>query len=116
MARQDDEKIHFHRGKVARITEVPGSKNVILEAENTLTGEIVKTEVEMAVLATGMVPNNVDNPPPVSTVLDEDGFFAPDSETGVLGVGVASRPLDVSGSVQEATGTALKALIIAGRR
>jgi quinone-modifying oxidoreductase subunit QmoA len=74
VARQGDERIHFQRGKVARICEGE-SGNVILEAENTLTGEITKTEVEMAVLA-----------------------------------------LDVSASIQDATGAALRAINIAGGR
>ncbi|MCP4580845.1 MAG: CoB--CoM heterodisulfide reductase iron-sulfur subunit A family protein [candidate division Zixibacteria bacterium] len=113
---QEDEKFHFHRGKVAKITEVPGSKNVILEAENTLTGEIVKTEVELAVLATGMVPNSADEPPPMETPLDDYGFIAPDPNTGVVGAGVANRPVDVAASVQDATGAALKAIIIGRRR
>jgi len=113
---QEDEKFHFYRGKVAKITEVPGSKNVILEAENTLTGEITKTEVELAILATGMVPNTADEPPPMDTPLDEYGFIAPEPDTGVVGAGVANRPVDVAASVQDATGAALKAIIIGRRR
>ena len=116
VARQGDEKIHFHRGKVARITEVSDSGNVILEAENTLTGEMTRTEVDMAVLATGMVPNNVDKMPPLDTILDDFGFVAPDGDNGLVAVGVAARPIDVSGSVQEGTGAALKAVNIARRR
>ena len=116
MVRQDDPKIHFHRGKVARITENPANNSVILEAENTLTGQITKTEVDLAVLATGMVPNNVDFAPPLNTPLDDFGFIAPNPKTGVFGAGVACRPVDVSASVQEATGVALKAVIKAGRR
>lgn len=113
---QADEKFHFHRGKVARITEVPESGNVILEAENTLTGEVTKTEVDMAVLATGMVPNTVDNPPPLETPLDEFGFIAPETDNGIVGAGVAVRPYDVSATMQDATGAALKALNIGSRR
>ncbi len=113
---QADEKFHFHRGKVARITEVPDSKNVILEAENTLTGEITKTEVDMAVLATGMVPNTIDDKPPLDTKLDAFGFIAPNNDNGIVGAGVSNRPVDVSASVQDGTGAALKAINIAGRR
>jgi len=115
VARQADEKFHFHRGKVARITETPEG-GVLLEAENTLTGQITATEVDMAVLATGMVPNSTDSPPPLGTTLDDFGFVAPDGDKGVIGVGVASRPQDVSASIQDATGAALRAVNIAGRR
>jgi quinone-modifying oxidoreductase subunit QmoA len=113
---QADEKFHFHRGKVAKISENPANGNVILEAENTLTGEITKTEVELAVLATGMVPNAVDSPPPLETPLDDFGFIVPDTENGVVGAGVAARPYDVSATVQDATGAALKALNSGTRR
>jgi quinone-modifying oxidoreductase subunit QmoA len=113
---QQDEKFHFHRGKVAKITENPENKNVILEAENTLTGEITKTEVDLAVLATGMVPNNVDTPPPFDTELDENGFIVQDTGKGVIGTGVAVRPFDVASSVQDGTGAALKAINVGARR
>ena len=115
VTKQNDEKFHFHRGKVAKITE-GADGNVILEAENTLTAEITKTEVDLAILATGMVPNNVEAPPPLETVLDDFGFIAPDGDKGIVGAGVANRPLDVSGSIQDATGAALRAINIAGRR
>jgi quinone-modifying oxidoreductase subunit QmoA len=111
---QKDEKFFFHRGKVGKITE--GSDgNVILEAEDTLTGEKTKMEVELAVLATGMVPNTVEEPPPLDTVLDEFGFIAPDGGTGIIGAGVAVRPSEVSMAVQDATGAALKAMNAAPR-
>jgi quinone-modifying oxidoreductase subunit QmoA len=113
---QEDEKFFFHRGKVGKITENPANKNVILEAENTLTGEITKMEVDLAVLATGMVPNTVDEPPPLGTPLDEFGFIAPDTGTGVIGAGVTNRPFDVAASVQDATGAALKAINVGARR
>ncbi|UCG53685.1 MAG: CoB--CoM heterodisulfide reductase iron-sulfur subunit A family protein [Candidatus Latescibacterota bacterium] len=113
---QDDEKFFFHRGKVAKITENPDNQNVILEAENTLTGDITKMEVDLAVLATGMVPNTADEPPPLDTPLDEFGFIAPDTGKGVIGAGVAMRPYDVSASAQDATGAALKAINVEGRR
>jgi quinone-modifying oxidoreductase subunit QmoA len=109
---QGDEKFHFHRGKVAKISEVPETKNLIMEAENTLTGKITKTEVDLAILATGMVPNTVDEPPPLNTSLDEWGFIAPGNNNGIIGTGVAARPVDVASTVQDATGAALKAVNI----
>jgi quinone-modifying oxidoreductase subunit QmoA len=107
---QGDQKIHFHRGKVAKITEVPESKNLILEAENTLTGQITKTEVDLAVLAVGMVPNTVFDKPPLNAELDQFGFLVPQTNGGIIGTGTALRPLDVSGTVKDATGAALKAI------
>lgn len=112
---QEDKKFFFHRGKVGAVSETP-EKNLILEAENTLTGDIAKTEVDMAVLAVGMVPNTADEPPPLDTERDDFGFIAPDVDKGVIGAGTSARPLDVSASVQDATGAAMKALTtIAGR-
>jgi quinone-modifying oxidoreductase subunit QmoA len=105
-----DEKIHFHRGKVGKITEVQETGNLILQAENTLTGEMTETEVDMAVLAVGMVPNTSEEPPPVEAPRDEFGFLAPDFPAGLVGAGTAVRPLDVASSVQDATGATLRAL------
>ncbi|MFH2204961.1 MAG: CoB--CoM heterodisulfide reductase iron-sulfur subunit A family protein [Elusimicrobiota bacterium] len=112
---QEDKKLFFHRGKVGTITEMDNG-NVILEAENTVSGQLTKTEVDMAVLAVGMVPNTADTPPPLDTPLDDYGFIAPDSGQGVIGAGTSTRPLDVSMSVQDATGAAMKALITAAGR
>jgi quinone-modifying oxidoreductase subunit QmoA len=113
---QEDKKFTFHRGKVGKITENPDNKNVILEAENTLTGDINRMEVDLAVLATGMVPNTAGEPPPLDTPLDEFGFIAPGDGKGVIGAGVAMRPVDVAASVQDATGAALKAINAGGRK
>jgi len=113
---QEDEKFFFHRGKVGKITENPENGNLILEAENTLTGQMTKTEVDLAVLATGMVPNTVDDKPPLDTPLDEYGFIVPDGADKVIGAGVAVRPVDVQATVQDATGAALKAINAGVRR
>jgi quinone-modifying oxidoreductase subunit QmoA len=112
---KEDEKFFFHRGKVGKITENP-DHGLVLEAENTLTGEITRQEVDLAVLATGMVPNTAGEPPPLDTALDEFGFIAPDPVAGVIGAGVATRPVEVALAVQEATGAAMKALNAAARR
>jgi quinone-modifying oxidoreductase subunit QmoA len=113
---QADEKFFFHRGKVGKITEDPATGNVVLEAENTLTGQLTKTEVEMAVLATGMVPNTADCPPPVDMLLDQFGFIVPDSDPGIIGTATAVRPCDVAASIQDATGAAMRALTVEARR
>ena len=80
---QDDEKFFFHRGKVGSITENPETKNPILEAENTLTGDKSKIEVDMAVLATGMVPNTVDEKPSMEMEFDDFGFIINEQLLGI---------------------------------
>ncbi|MCB2229472.1 CoB--CoM heterodisulfide reductase iron-sulfur subunit A family protein [bacterium] len=113
---QADEKFHFHRGKVGKIVENPANGNVILEAENTLTGQITKLEVDMAVLAVGMVPNTVDQAPPLDAPIDEFGFLIAGGDRGIIGAGSALRPMDVAASIQDATGAALKAMTAEVRR
>lgn len=108
-----DEKIHFHRGKAAAIKESGGK--VMITAENTLTGDKSDLEVDMAVLATGMVPNSALEKPPVDVELDENGFIVSKFGNGIIGTGTAVRPVDVASSVQDATGAAIKAMQFRGR-
>jgi quinone-modifying oxidoreductase subunit QmoA len=111
-ASQEDEKLHLIKGKVAKITEDGSSGDLILEAEDTLSGEPVKQKVNLAVLATGLVPADAANiEVDGGLVRDEHGFLAPNqSLAGVLSAGCAKRPVDVAVSVRDATGAALKAL------
>jgi quinone-modifying oxidoreductase subunit QmoA len=109
---QEDEKFFFHRGKVGKIT-AGSDGGVVLEAEHTLTGNITRMEVDLAVLATGMVPNTASEPPPLDTLRDEFGFLVPGSNGGVIGAGVSVRPADVATSVQDGTSAALKAVCAA---
>jgi quinone-modifying oxidoreductase subunit QmoA len=106
---QEDEKFFFHRGKVGRIRELPDTKNLVMEAEDTLSGKKMSVEVDMVVLAVGMVPNTKEAPPP-GIDLDDFGFIAPNGSRGIIGAGVATAPMDVANSVREATGATLEAL------
>jgi quinone-modifying oxidoreductase subunit QmoA len=108
---QEDEKLHFNRGKVAKVSQAGEAGNLLVKAENTLTGEMSEREVELVVLATGMVPNTVDDPPPVKTEQDDFGFLVSGGESGVIGAGNSVRPLEVAATVQDATGAALKAIM-----
>jgi quinone-modifying oxidoreductase subunit QmoA len=111
---QADEKMHFLRGKVGKITAENGSGDVTIEAEDTLTGKMQKATVNMAVLATGMVPATATERPPVDVPADEYGFLVQDGSPGIIGAGTAVRPVEVSATVQDSTGAALKGLIAAG--
>ena len=103
---QDDKKTIIHRGKVAKIEEADNG-DVLVVAENTLTGNLEKVTVNMAVLATGMQPNAKNEKPCVSANQDEFGFIW---EGGVIAAGVASGPKDVSASNQDATCAVAKAM------
>lgn len=105
-----DEKIHFHRGKVAKVQKDPSNGQMVVEAEDTLAGDLNQMAVDMVVLATGMQPNTKGNPHIDEKLLDENGFIKNNFEGGVYGCGVCTRPKDVAGSVQEATSAAIKAI------
>lgn len=108
--RQNDENITFIKGKIAKITEDPQSKDLEVEGENTLIGEKVRRKVNMVVLATGMVPVTAESKLP-NIDYDEFGFAVTDfKKPGIYATGVARRPMDVASCVQDSTGTALKAI------
>jgi quinone-modifying oxidoreductase subunit QmoA len=112
---QADENVQMIKGKIAKVTEDPETKDVIVEAEDTAAGAISRVQVDMLVLATGMVPSTAIAKIPGATVdYDEEGFVRDASD--IYGAGCVKRPLDVATSVQDATGAALKAIQSAVRR
>ncbi len=110
---QQDGRVKMIKGKVARITEDPGTKDVIVEAEEVAAGAISRVKVDMAVLATGMAPCAMRVTGLPSSV-DDYGFVM--DGPGVYAAGTVKRPLDVAAAVQDATGAALKAIQSAVRR
>jgi quinone-modifying oxidoreductase subunit QmoA len=106
-----DENVSFVKGKVAQITEDAGTKNLILEAEDTIAGQKPEREFDMVVLATGIVPNTADVKIPFELNYDQYGFIdgATDVE-GIYAVGCAKHPCDVSRATKESTAAALKAI------
>ena len=105
----------FHRGKVARVEENKNNSTLIVEAEDTLNNELKKVEVDLVVLAVGMEPNK-DGVDAINKSLDENGFIKGLNEYGIIGAGVSSQPRDVAGVVKEATGAAMKAFQLIGRK
>ena len=102
------------KGKVAKITEVDNG-NLKLEVEDIAAGAKINPEVEMVVLATGLVPSIADQRLPGDIQYDDYGFVAPNT-VGIIGAGCAKRPTDVSSSVMDATGATIKAIqsVVAG--
>ena len=106
--------VKLTKGKVGRIEEA-GAK-LKLHVEDVENETILEAEHDLVVLATGMVPNAVDDDLAVFTRKDDDGFVLDDMESKVTVAGVARRPEDVAASVRDATGAAAQALVAAGRR
>jgi quinone-modifying oxidoreductase subunit QmoA len=114
---QADEKVTFIKSKIANITEDEETGNLILEGENTRTGEQILMNFDMVVLATGMVPNRLELDAAPDVSYDEYGFFVNNPEqSGIYGVGCVRTPTDVASSVQDATAGALKAIQSIARR
>jgi quinone-modifying oxidoreductase subunit QmoA len=114
---RDDEKVTLIRGKVAKVTQEPGTDNVVVVAEDTGTGDKVHMTFDMVVLAAGMVPSTKAAPFPLPLSYTPDGFIIPELlPKGIYAVGTMKGPLDVMKSNEDATGAALKSLISLGRR
>ncbi len=99
--------IELVKGKVAKIEEVPGTADVKLSAEDVMAGTKSTYQVEMAVLATGLVPQTAGLPAGFAT--DEFGFLT-NGKSSLCAAGSVRRPVDVSAAVKDGTRAALKAL------
>ena len=103
--------VNFIKGKVAKITEKPETKNLIVEAEDVASGKKTQQEVEMVVLATGMMPTTAEEKVPTEVPYDDFNFLLSDlQDNGIYAAGCAKRPMDVASCVQDATGAVLKAI------
>ena len=115
-----EEQDRRHREEVAAaeatdkdMKELAKLSDLLVEAEDTLCGDRVSREVDLVVLATGIVPADASTNIECDGDLqrDEHGFLTGDQPlAGLLAAGCAKRPMDVASSVRDATGAALKAL------
>ena len=100
------------KGKVGRVEEDPQTHDLLVTAEEVLTGKKLTQKFSLVVLATGMVPQT--NGLPLKLAQDEFGFVT-NGTPGIYATGCAKRPEEVSATVRDATGAALKALQCAVR-
>lgn len=108
---KEDENVFLIKGKVAEVSEDPGTKNITVVAENAVTGEKIHQTVDMVVLATGMQPTTATAKLPADLNYSDEGFIINDFDTGgMFAAGCANKPADVVSSNQNATGMALKAI------
>jgi quinone-modifying oxidoreductase, subunit QmoA len=114
---KQDEKLSLVKSKIALITEDPATHNLILEGEDTMSGQRVRETVDLVVLATGMEPATASVKVPAEVAYDDYGFITSDQpQSGIYGAGCIKRPADVAGVVQDATGAALRAIQSVVRR
>ncbi|MCB2189601.1 MAG: heterodisulfide reductase subunit A, partial [Deltaproteobacteria bacterium] len=108
-----DEGVKFVKSKIAMIEGAAGG-NLMLEGENTATGERFKAEHDLVVLATGMQPNTALHKIPAEVTYDDYGFVQ--AHPGVIGAGTVRNAREVVACVQDGTAAALKAIqMVAGR-
>ncbi|UCE56046.1 MAG: CoB--CoM heterodisulfide reductase iron-sulfur subunit A family protein [Desulfobacterales bacterium] len=113
--------VKYVRGRPYEVFEDSETKNLIIRYENLDCGELKKEEVELLVLATGIVPNDRNKrlAKVLKVKLDELGYFKEKDpllaslETNVEGIylcGGATGPIDIAESVVQATAASLKAV------
>jgi quinone-modifying oxidoreductase subunit QmoA len=107
----EDENVSFTKGKVAKISEDEASHDLLLDVEDTLSGEILHETFDMVVLATGIVPNTADVKIPFELKYDQYGFIDGSTDVdGVYAAGCAKHPCDVSRTTKDSTAAALRAI------
>ncbi len=107
----EDEGFTTVKGKVAEIAEDPGSKDLTLTVEDTISAETLHVKFDLVVLATGIVPNAVGMKLPTELEFDEYGFLQGTTNIpGIYAAGCARRPCDVSRSTRDSTAAAVKAI------
>ena len=103
-----DDKIELIKGKAAKIEEDSATDDLLVTAEDVMSGKKTTVRAQLVVLATGIVPNTDALPP--GFAFDEFRFVVnPPGLKGLYAAGCVHRPEEVSATVQEATGAALRA-------
>jgi len=107
-----DPNIALIKGKVAAVDEDSSTGNLVVHAEDVQRSKRISFPADLVVLATGIVPQTAGLP----TAFTRDEFgFATNGRSGLYPAGCVRCPEEVSASVADATGAALKALQCAVR-
>jgi len=117
-----DEGVKYIRSKPSKIVEDPNTGNLILSYENTETAEIKEITVDLAVLSSALVPSSGTRKlaETLGIEADMDGFFTmldscsrpmESTKKGIYLCGCNTAPKDITDSIAEACGAALKASV-----
>ena len=123
---QDDPGIFLTKGKIASISEGADGKVKVI-VEETLIGETLEIEVDVVVLAIGMVPVTAEEP--VLNLEYRQGPALPELElfygyadsnficfpyetrrTGIYAAGAVHQPMTIQQAIEDARGAVLKAI------
>jgi len=121
--RSKEEGVKYIRGIPGEVSEDPNTHNLIISVENTTTGKLEKHELEMLVLAQGVVPRRDGDAIKKLLTLSStsDGFIMEshpklkpvDAPTkGIFIAGCVESPKDVKDSVTQASAAAARASIL----
>uniref|UniRef100_A0A832GP60 FAD-dependent oxidoreductase n=1 Tax=Caldimicrobium thiodismutans TaxID=1653476 RepID=A0A832GP60_9BACT len=123
---QDDPGVFLTKGEIVSVSEGADGK-VKVVVDNTLLGEKIELEVDVVVLATGMVPVTADEA--VLNLEYRQGPALPELElfygyadsnyicfpyetrrTGIYAAGAVHQPMTIDQAIEDARGAALKAI------
>jgi len=114
---KDDPNVVFTKGKVAQITEDPGTQDVTVVVEDIYAGGKIKASFDMVVLATGMESSTKSSKVGMELPYTPDGLVeGSELKKGIYAAGTVKSPADVARSVQDATGVVLKSIQSLNRR
>jgi quinone-modifying oxidoreductase, subunit QmoA len=103
------ENVELVKGKVAKV-EKDSNGRIQIQAEDIMQNKKIAKSVDLVVLAAGIVPAGTGNK---EVETDEYGFVCQDNlPDGIFAVGCTKNPMDVSASLKDATGAAIKAIQI----
>jgi heterodisulfide reductase subunit A len=112
-----EERVLYVRGRVARVTEVDGK--LVVYGADTLSGQPLQVRADLVVLASAMVPAQVDVAGTLRVPTDAYGFFqeahpklrpVETLTAGIFITGAAHGPKDIPDTVAQASAAASKAL------
>jgi quinone-modifying oxidoreductase subunit QmoA len=103
---EENEQVRLLKGKVNALVLEEGRP--VIEAEDILSGRKIRSDYDLVILATGIVP---EIPVSLGTDLDPDGFVNKENlEHGFSAGGCCCEPKDVAATVRESTGIVLNVI------
>lgn len=114
---KEDQNVTLTKGKVAKITEDPDTKDVIVVAEDIYGGSKREARFDMVVLAAGMVPSTREAGVGIDISYTPEGLVdASVLKKGIYAVGTLKNPVGVAQSVRDATNAVIKCIQSLGMR